>query len=46
MDLNFKKDAKVQRKLPLTTLLKSQKREIGIIDFQAEAFFRTKEELL
>jgi hypothetical protein len=31
MDLNFKKDAKTQRKLPLTTLVKFQRREIGII---------------
>jgi len=45
MDLNFKKDARVQRKLPLSTLVKSQRREIGIIEFQAEAFFRSKEEL-
>jgi hypothetical protein len=42
MDLNFKKDAKLNKKVPLTTLVKSQKREIGVIDFQAEVIFKSK----
>lgn len=45
LDLNFKRDIKVNRKLPLTTMIKFQKRQIGVIEFQAEAFFRSKEEL-
>jgi hypothetical protein len=44
-DLTFKRDMKASRKLPLTTVIKHQKRDIGHIEFQAEAFFRTKEEL-
>jgi hypothetical protein len=35
MDLSFKKDAKLIKKIPLTTLVKFQKREIGVIEFQA-----------
>ena len=35
MDLNFKKDTKVNKKLPLATVIKFQKREIGTIEFQA-----------
>jgi len=42
MDLNFKKDVKITRKLPLMTMVKSQRREIGTIEFQVETFFRTK----
>ena len=45
-DLTFKRDVKVNRKLPLTTIIKYQKRDIGHIEFQAESFFRSKEELL
>ena len=31
MDLNFKRDVKVERKLPLSTFVKTQKRDIGTI---------------
>ena len=34
-DLTFKRDVKVNRKLPLTTTIKFQKRDIGHIEFQA-----------
>lgn len=45
MDLNFKRDAKLTKKIPLTTLVKFQKREIGVLEFQAEVIFKSKEEL-
>lgn len=43
MDLNFKKDAKLTKKIALATLVKFQKREIGTIEFQAEVIFKSKE---
>jgi hypothetical protein len=42
MDLNFKKDAKLIKKISLTTLVKFQKREIGVLEFQAEVIFKSK----
>ena len=45
LDLNFKRDVKVNRKLPLSTVIKYQKRDIGHIEFHADTFFRSKEEL-
>ena len=45
MDLNFKRDVKLQKKLPLSTYVKTQRRDIGTIEFTAETAFRSKEEL-
>ena len=45
MELNFKRDVKLQKKVPLSTIVKTQRRDIGAIEFLAETTFRSKEEL-
>ena len=41
MDLSFKENIKTTQKVTLTTMIKNQPRDIGSIDFQVEAIFKT-----
>ena len=41
MDLSFKENIKTTQKVTLTTMIKNQPRDIGSIDLQVEAIFKT-----
>ena len=41
MDLGFKENTKTNKKIALTTVMKNQSRDIGLIEFQVEVIFKT-----
>ena len=41
MDLSFKENIKTTQKVTLITMIKNQPRDIGSIDLQVEAIFKT-----